>query len=88
MSAPPLEVGGSVGKAVACCALAVPRASLYRRMQPTVPRRVRRTPARAFTAALSCASGQRHSFAVFNCVLNSEHGREQHGVDEASSEPG
>lgn len=33
MSAPPLEVGGSVGKAVACCALAVPRASLYRRMQ-------------------------------------------------------
>jgi NADP-dependent 3-hydroxy acid dehydrogenase YdfG len=39
-------------------------------------------------AVVGCASGQRHSFAVFNCVLNSEHAREQHGVDERSSEPG
>jgi putative transposase len=42
-----LELGDSVGKAVACRALGVPRASLYRRMQPAVPRRVRPTPARA-----------------------------------------
>ena len=36
-----LELGDSVGKAVACRALGVPRASLYRRMQPSAPRRVR-----------------------------------------------
>ena len=46
-----LELGDSVGKAVACRALGVPRASLYRRMQPAVPRRVRRAPARALDAA-------------------------------------
>jgi putative transposase len=46
-----LELGDSVGKAVACRALGVPRASLYRCMQPAVPRRVRPTPERALTAA-------------------------------------
>ena len=46
-----LELGSSVGKAVACRALGVPRASLYRRMQPTAPPRVRPTPARALDAA-------------------------------------
>jgi hypothetical protein len=46
-----LELGDSVGKAVACRALGVPRASLYRRMQPAAPRRVRPTPARALDAA-------------------------------------
>ena len=46
-----LELGDSVGKAVACRALGVPRASLYRRMQPAAPPRVRPTPARALDAA-------------------------------------
>ena len=46
-----LELGSSVGKAVACRALGVPRASLYRRMQPAAPLRVRPTPARALDAA-------------------------------------
>ena len=45
------ELGDSVGKAVACRALGVPRASLYRRMLPSAPRRVRATPARALTVA-------------------------------------
>jgi len=46
-----LELGDSVGKALACRALGVPRASLYRRMRPSVPRRVRPTPARALDAS-------------------------------------
>ena len=46
-----LELGSSVGQAVACRALGVPRATLYRRMLPTAPRRVRPTPARALDAA-------------------------------------
>jgi len=46
-----LELGDSVGKAEACRALGVPRASFYRRMLPAVPRRVRPTPARALGAA-------------------------------------
>jgi hypothetical protein len=46
-----LQLSDSVGKAVACRAPGVPRASLYRRMQPSAPRRVRPTPARALTAA-------------------------------------
>jgi putative transposase len=46
-----LELGDSVGKAGACRALGVPRASLYRRMQPAAPRRVRPTPACALDAA-------------------------------------
>lgn len=46
-----LELGDSVGKAVACRALGVPRATLYRRMLPAVPHRVRPTPARALDAA-------------------------------------
>ena len=46
-----LELGDSVGKAVACRALGVPRATLYRRMLPAAPRRVRPTPARALDAA-------------------------------------
>ena len=46
-----LELGDSVGKAVACRALGVPRASLYRCMLPSAPRRLRPTPARALTAA-------------------------------------
>jgi putative transposase len=46
-----LELGDSVGKAVACRALGVPRASLYRRMLPAVPHRVRPTPGRALSAA-------------------------------------
>ena len=46
-----LDLGDSVGKAVACRALGVPRASLYRRMQPAAPRRVRPTPERALAAA-------------------------------------
>ena len=45
-----LQLGESVGKAVACRALGVPRASLYRRMQPAAPPRVRPTPARALDA--------------------------------------
>ena len=46
-----LELGSSVGKAVACRALGVPRATLYRRMRPAVPGRVRPTPERALDAA-------------------------------------
>ena len=46
-----LELGDSVGKAVACRALGVPRATLYRRMLPAAPRRVRPTPARALCVA-------------------------------------
>jgi len=46
-----LELGDSVGKAVACRALGVPRASLYRRMRPSAPRRVRPKPARALDVA-------------------------------------
>jgi len=45
-----LELGDSAGKAVACRALGVPRATLYRRMLPAVPLRVRPTPARALCA--------------------------------------
>ena len=36
-----LELGNSVGKAVACRALGVSRATFYRRMLPATPRRVR-----------------------------------------------
>ncbi len=46
-----LELGDSVGKAVACRALGVPRATLYRRMQPSAPPRPRPTPERALTTA-------------------------------------
>ena len=46
-----LELGDSVGKAAACRALGVPRATLYRRMQPSAPARVRPTPERALDAA-------------------------------------
>ena len=46
-----LELGDHVGKSAACRALGVPRASLYRRMLPAAPRRVRPTPERALTAA-------------------------------------
>ena len=46
-----LELGDNVGKAAACRALGVPRATLYRRMQPAAPLRVRPTPERALTAA-------------------------------------
>jgi putative transposase len=46
-----LELGDSVGKSVACRALGVPRATLYRRMQPAAPARVRPTPERALDAA-------------------------------------
>jgi len=46
-----LELGESVGQAAACRALGVPRASLYRSMQPAPSRRVRPTPERALTAA-------------------------------------
>jgi putative transposase len=46
-----LQLSDSVGKAVACRALGVPRALLYRRMLPAAPRRVRPTPARALDAA-------------------------------------
>ncbi len=45
-----LDLGDSVGKAAACRALGVPRATLYRRMLPAVPRRVRLTPPRALSA--------------------------------------
>ena len=42
-----LELGDCAGEAVACRAPGVPRASLYRRMQPPAPPRVRRRRARA-----------------------------------------
>ena len=45
-----LDLGDSDGKAVACRALGVPRATLYRHMQPAAPRRNRPTPARALDA--------------------------------------
>ena len=45
-----LELGDSVGKAAACRALGVPRASLYRSLQPALPPRIRPTPARALDA--------------------------------------
>ena len=44
------ELGDSVGKSVACRALGVPRSTLYRRMLPLAPRRIRPTPARALDA--------------------------------------
>jgi len=46
-----LELGESVGQAAACRALGVPRASLYRSLQPAPSRRVLPTPERALTAA-------------------------------------
>jgi putative transposase len=46
-----LKLGQSVGQAVACRALGVPRATLYRHMQPAAPRRVRPTPKRALDEA-------------------------------------
>ena len=46
-----LELSDCVGKAVACRALGVPRASLYRRMHPAAPQRARPTPERALAAA-------------------------------------
>ncbi len=46
-----LELGDSVGKAAACRALGVPRATLYRHMQPAAPARLRPTPERALDAA-------------------------------------
>ena len=46
-----LELSDSVGKTVACRALGVPRASLYRRMLPSAPRQIRHTPARALDGA-------------------------------------
>jgi len=46
-----LELGGSVGKAAACRALSVPRATLYRRLRPATPARPRPTPERALDAA-------------------------------------
>jgi len=46
-----LELGESVGQAAACRALGVPRASLYRSLQPAQPRQVRPTPERSLTAA-------------------------------------
>jgi len=46
-----LRLGQSVGQPVACRALGVPRASLYRSMRPAAPRRPRPTPKRALTAA-------------------------------------
>src|ERR1022692_3830840 len=50
MSAP-LQLSQSVGQAVACRALCVPRATLYRHMQPAAPRQARPTPERALDAA-------------------------------------
>ena len=46
-----LELGERVGQAAACRALGVPRASLYRSLQPAPSRRARPTPERALTAA-------------------------------------
>jgi putative transposase len=46
-----LELGDSVGNVAACRALGVPRATLYRHMQPAALRPVRPTPARALCAA-------------------------------------
>jgi putative transposase len=46
-----LKLGESVGQAVACRVLGVPRATLYRHMQPAAAQRVRPTPERALEAA-------------------------------------
>jgi putative transposase len=46
-----VELGESVGQAVACRALGVPRATLYRHMQPAAAQRPRPTPERALDAA-------------------------------------
>ena len=46
-----LELGESVGQAVACRALGVPRATLYRHMRPAAPKRARPTPERALSTA-------------------------------------
>jgi putative transposase len=46
-----LELGQSVGQSAACRALGVPRATLYRRLEPPAPRGFRPTPARALNAA-------------------------------------
>jgi putative transposase len=46
-----LELGESVGQAVACRALGVPRATLYRHLRPAAPKRLRPTPERALSAA-------------------------------------
>lgn len=46
-----LELGESVGQAAACRALGVPRASLYRSLQPAPARHARPTPERALKAA-------------------------------------
>src|ERR1035437_1882897 len=46
-----LELGQRVGQAVACRALGVPRASLYRSLQPALVPKVRPTPERALDAA-------------------------------------
>ena len=46
-----LKLGESVGQAVACRALGVPRATLYRHMRPAAPLRIRPKPARALCAA-------------------------------------
>jgi len=45
-----LQLGKSAGMAAACRALGVPRAALYRSMQPAAVPRVRLTPARALDA--------------------------------------
>ena len=45
-----LQLGESVGTAAACRALGVPRASLYRSLQPALPPRIRPPPARALNA--------------------------------------
>jgi putative transposase len=45
-----LQLGQSAGMVAACRALGVPRATLYRSMQPAVASRVRLTPARALDA--------------------------------------
>jgi putative transposase len=46
-----LELGKCVGQSAACRALGVPRATLYRRLQPPVPHGFRPTPGRALDAA-------------------------------------
>jgi putative transposase len=46
-----LELGKGVGQSAACRALGVPRATLYRRLQPPAPPGFRPTPGRALDAA-------------------------------------
>jgi putative transposase len=46
-----LQLGQTIGQAVACRALGVPRATLYRHMQPAAPPGIRPTPERALSAA-------------------------------------